>query len=145
VLKGLHQPAWGFDLEQRPEMGKASVVEGVAVARTGLPVGLDVQPEVFFGEFRADDRLPQFFGAGTNVKFVDVPGYHLACLHFLLESRHRLDPRLGELADPAVEDQANRDRIEIVKFLATGAAGGDQPGFLEHPQVLHHAEPGHLW
>ena len=51
---------------------------------------------------------------------------------------------LGELVDPAVVNHLDRHRVEEVQLLPAGAAGDDQPRVLQHPQVLHHAEPGHL-
>ena len=39
-------------------------------------------------------------------------------------------------------DQTDWDRVEIVELFPAPAAGGHQPGLLQHPQVLHDAEAG---
>ena len=41
-------------------------------------------------------------------------------------------------------DEADGDRVEVVQLLAAGPAGDDEAGLLEHGEVLHHAEAGHL-
>ena len=51
---------------------------------------------------------------------------------------------LRVLVDPAVVDQPDRDRVEEVQLLPARAARDDEPPFLEHPEVLHDAEAGHL-
>ena len=50
---------------------------------------------------------------------------------------------LGELADPAIGDEADRDGVEVVVLLAADPAGLDQAGRLEHVEMAHDAEPGH--
>ena len=51
---------------------------------------------------------------------------------------------LRVLVDPAVVDHADRDGVEIVPLLPALLATDDEPGLLEQPKVLRHAEPGHL-
>jgi hypothetical protein len=48
---------------------------------------------------------------------------HRFSLQGAFHRRHRPDDRLGELADPAVVDEADRDRVEEVALLAPLAAG----------------------
>jgi hypothetical protein len=40
-------------------------------------------------------------------------------------------------------DQPDRDGIEEMQLLPPLLAGDDEPGLLEHLEVLHHAEAGH--
>jgi hypothetical protein len=40
-------------------------------------------------------------------------------------------------------DQSDRHRVQEVQLLPPRAARRHQPGVLQHPQVLHHAEAGH--
>ena len=67
-----------------------------------------------------------------------------AALEVVTQVNHRAGERLGVLADPAIGDLADRDRVEEVLLGATDPFGGDQVGGLQHGEVLHHAEPGHL-
>ena len=54
------------------------------------------------------------------------------------------DPdRLGELADPAVRDEADRDGVEVVMLLAADLPRLDQAGRREDVEMTHDAEPGH--
>jgi hypothetical protein len=46
----------------------------------------------------------------------------------VLDRSHPSDDRLGELADPAVRDEADRDGVEVVVLLAADAAGLDESG-----------------
>ena len=69
---------------------------------------------------------------------------HAALLQFVLEIRERRDAVLGVLVDPPVVDQPDRHRVQEVELLPALPAGDDEPGVLEHAQVLHHAEAGHL-
>jgi len=46
--------------------------------------------------------------------------------------------------DPAVVNSTDRYRVQEMKFLASLAARDHEPGFLQHLQVLHDPEPGHL-
>jgi hypothetical protein len=41
-------------------------------------------------------------------------------------------------------DQPDGHRIQEVEFLAPPTAGHHQAGFLQDPEVLHHAVAGHL-
>jgi hypothetical protein len=68
---------------------------------------------------------------------------HRLSLQGTLHRRHRPDDRLGELADPAVVDESDRDRVEEVALLAPLAPGRDQARLLEHAEVPHDAEPRH--
>ena len=40
-------------------------------------------------------------------------------------------------------DEPDRDGVQEVELLAPAPRGHDEPGLLEHPQVLHHAEARH--
>ena len=97
------------------------------------------------------DRLPDLLGARLDVDLVELPGLGRGRGHggssFLehrLEVGERRRPLAGVLADPAVGDQLDRDGIEEVELLATGAPGHDHPRSLQDPQVLHDPEPAHL-
>jgi hypothetical protein len=59
------------------------------------------------------------------------------------ESSHGRGEGLGVLRRPALEDQANGDRIQEMELLAPGAARGHQVRALEHAQVLHGPEAAH--
>ena len=65
------------------------------------------------------------------------------CLQLCLEGRHGAHDRLGELADPAVVDEADRHRVQEVALLAADALGRHETRLLEDPQVLHDPEPRH--
>jgi hypothetical protein len=41
-------------------------------------------------------------------------------------------------------DQADRHGVEEVQLLPPRPPRDDEPGFLQDPEVLHHAEAGHL-
>jgi hypothetical protein len=62
----------------------------------------------------------------------------------VLERRIPLQPveqaggALGIGADPAVVDALYRYRVEMIPAFPSLAADDDQPGFLEHPEMLHH-------
>ncbi len=62
----------------------------------------------------------------------------------LLRSGERRDVVLGVLVDPPVVDQPDRHRVQEVQLLPARPAGDDEAGVLEHAQVLHDAEAGHL-
>ena len=74
---------------------------------------------------------------------VDLEYLLHASLQFGLEAAERGGPGLGVLADPAVVDEADRDRVQEVELLAASPLGDHQPRLLELLQVLHHAEAGH--
>ena len=76
--------------------------------------------------------------------WVDVPGSCVVRVEVVTKANHRAGERLGVLADPAVGDLADRDRVEEVQLGATDSLGDDEVGGLQHGEVLHHAEPGHL-
>jgi len=65
-------------------------------------------------------------------------------LQSCLEVRQRGGVAFGVLVDPAVVDQPDGDRIEVVQLLPADAADDDQPCGLEDPQMLHDAEARHL-
>ena len=62
----------------------------------------------------------------------------------MLEIRERRDAVLGVLVDPPVVDEPDRHRVQEVQLLPALPAGDDEPGVLEHAEVLHDAEAGHL-
>ena len=68
---------------------------------------------------------------------------HRGCLQVVLDRRHPPDDRFGELADPPIGDEPDRDGVEVVVLLAADAAGLDQAGLLEDIEVAHHAEARH--
>jgi len=51
---------------------------------------------------------------------------------------------LGVLVDPAVVDQPDRYRVQEVQLLSPCSARDHEARVLEHTQVLHDAEAGHL-
>lgn len=65
-------------------------------------------------------------------------------LQLSLEVDQRCHAALCVLADPAVVDQPDRDRVEEVVLLPPRALRDDKTCFLEDAQVLHHAKPRHL-
>jgi hypothetical protein len=62
----------------------------------------------------------------------------------VLQVDHRGGPRFGELGDPPVVHFADGYRVEEVELLPAFSAGGHEVRLLQHGEVLHHAEPGHL-
>ena len=62
----------------------------------------------------------------------------------MLDIRHRRHEGLGIAADPSVRDEADRQGVEEVELVSAVAAGGNEMRILEHSQVLHDAEAGHL-
>lgn len=50
----------------------------------------------------------------------------------------------GVLDDPPVVDQLDRDRVEEMKLLPAGPLGDDEPGLLQHAQVLHDSDSRHV-
>ena len=61
----------------------------------------------------------------------------------VLEVGHGAHDRLGELADPAVVDEADRHRVEEVALLAADALRRQEARLLEDAQVLHDPEARH--
>src|SRR5690606_41200877 len=51
---------------------------------------------------------------------------------------------LAVLVDPPVVDRLDGNRVQVVELLAPHLPGHDQPGLLEHLEMLHHPETGHL-
>src|SRR5580700_6130421 len=139
----LHEPDRPFDdqvlaLDQRPL--RARMTE--PVGRTGRPVRLDRRAELILRpDHRIGDRLPQALGRGADVDLEDL--LHLI-LQLVLEAGQAGRPRLGVLADPPVVDQADRDRVEVVQFLATPSPAHDEPGVLQDLQVLGHGDARHV-
>ena len=72
-----------------------------------------------------------------------VGSRHRLCLQVSLDGRHRADDGLGVLADPAVVDEPDRDRVEVVPLLATVPPRRDEIRFLKDVQVPHDPEAGH--
>src|SRR6185503_13381741 len=68
--------------------------------------------------------------------------FHLLCVTF--DRHERRGPTFRVLAYPPVVDLLDRHRIEVAVLLATDAAGHDEPGVLEHAEMLHHPEPRHV-
>src|SRR6478672_9967995 len=62
----------------------------------------------------------------------------------MLEVDERRDSALGVLVDPAVVDQPDRHRVEVVELLPAPAARDDEARLLEHLEVLHDPEARHL-
>src|SRR5262249_18348500 len=54
------------------------------------------------------------------------------------------EPRLLELADPALVDFLERDRIEEMELLAAAPLHGDEVRCFEHGEVLRHALARHV-
>jgi hypothetical protein len=65
-------------------------------------------------------------------------------LKFSLEIGERRHLALGELVDPAVVDEPDRHRVEVMQLLPAGTPGHDEASLFQHAQVLHHAETRHL-
>ena len=64
-------------------------------------------------------------------------------LQLCLELGERCRPRLGVLAHPAVVDEPDRDRVQVVQLLPAAFARDHETGPLQHLEVLHHPEPRH--
>ncbi len=75
---------------------------------------------------------------------VDVVERVHRSLQLRLEGGHGADDRLGELADPAVVDQTDRHRVEVVALLAADLDGRHEIRLLQHAQVLHDPEARHV-
>jgi len=59
-----------------------------------------------------------------------------------LDAGDRSDSWLGVPADPAIMDQPDGDRVEIVELGSTLLVGVHQTGLLENVQMVHDAKPG---
>src|SRR4029078_1470362 len=59
------------------------------------------------------------------------------------EPGHQPDHRFGELADPAVCDQADRDGVQVVVFFPTDPPRLHQARFFQDAERAHDADPGH--
>src|SRR6266508_6834741 len=65
-------------------------------------------------------------------------------LQLLFQVRQGGDQNALVLADPARRDVGDGRRVEVVVLLATAAQGHDQPGTLQHRDVLAHRLTGHV-
>jgi hypothetical protein len=65
------------------------------------------------------------------------------CLQEGFQVGHGTDDRLGELPDPAVVDEADRDRVQEMTLLATDLDGRHEVCLFQDAQVLHDPEAGH--
>src|ERR1700758_2124276 len=61
-----------------------------------------------------------------------------------LEICERRDAVLRVLVDPAVVDEPDRNRVQVVQLGPALAARIHEPRLLEHAEVLHDAESRHL-
>src|SRR6266850_892444 len=62
----------------------------------------------------------------------------------MLEVDERRDAALRVLVDPAVVDQPDRNRVEVVQLLPAPAARDDEACLLQDLEVLHDPEARHL-
>jgi hypothetical protein len=60
-----------------------------------------------------------------------------------LKRRERRRHRVRDARDPAVDDELQRDGIQVVERAAPPGQGGHEVRPLQQPQVLHHAEARH--
>jgi hypothetical protein len=85
--------------------------------------------------------MPEALGCGADVDLEDL--LHLV-LHSVLEAEERDGPRLGVLADPAIVDDTDRDRIEEVELFRDPAPLGDhEPCLLNRSRCFITADPRH--
>ena len=68
----------------------------------------------------------------------------LSCFQTSLDAGNRSDSWLGVSADPAIMDQPDGDRIEVVVLGPALFVGGHQICRFEDPEMVHDAIPGHL-
>ena len=83
-------------------------------------------------------------GRGADVDLEQVAGsIHGRSFELKFEARQCTDPGLRVLANPAVVDQSDGDRIEVMQSFAADFATGDQARGFEEAQVLHNPEASH--
>jgi hypothetical protein len=68
----------------------------------------------------------------------------MPALQLGFEVGERGDPALGVLIDPPVVDQSDRHGIEEMQLLPARLLGDQQTRFLEHLEMFHDPEAGHL-
>ena len=159
-VKGLHEQARWVDLDVGARGDVDDTGHGGGVVGARGPVALRLHAEAVDRALGGvGDRLPQSLRRGLDVDLEHGgaggdgggalgPGNSLDAGHVLilqigLEPAERGRPGLGVLAHPPVVDEPDGDGVEEVQLLAALAAGGHDPGLLEHLQVLHHAEARH--
>ena len=118
------------------------VLDGCARCPVGLHAGA---VEVLDGHVPVDDGVPHQLGFDVDDDLVDVIGLrHGSSLEFRLEPGHCPNLGLRVFADPPVVDQPDRNRVQVVELAPPVLAGGYELGLLEHSQVAHHPEAGHV-
>ena len=108
-----------------------------------LPEGVPAV-EVYYDSKASSGRPTASRGATARWGWPDplpsLPGreHGLQLLQIALQPVEQAGGALGIGADPAVVDALDRHRVEMVPALPPLAADDDQPGFLEHAEMLHH-------
>lgn len=141
---GLDQPAGAIHLEDLSlAQSDLAAPGGDLVFRARLPVRGDRRTEIVDGpELGVGDGLPEPFRGGFDVDLEHL--HHGRPLQSGLEVAQRSGPALGVLADPPIVDQPDGDGVQEVQFLAAPPLRDHQARLLQHSQVLHHPEPGHV-
>jgi len=119
--------------------GDEVVVRRGSVAVAGVPL-------------RRRDRLPDGCGVGLDPDPVHQDGGRdrgrahrgLQCEFEVGEGVQALRPQQVVLVDPPLVDQLDRDGVEEVQLLPPRPSGDDEARLLQHRQVLHNPEPGHV-
>src|SRR5690349_2618072 len=111
------------------------------VSRALRPIGLRTYAEVVLGtDLGVGDGVPE-----TLRRRSDVDLEHLLhrLLQFALEVGEPSGPRRRVLAHPAVVDELDRDRVEVVRLLASMALRDDETCVFQEPEVLRDADTRH--
>jgi hypothetical protein len=117
-------------------------------ARARLPLGTHPRAVVvLLGFDSVGQRAPDPFRRGLHVDAVNVIGsgrHSHRSLRVQFEGAHRADNRFRELADPAVVDEPDRYRVQVMPLRAAHLARRQQARLLQHSQVPHYTESRHL-
>jgi hypothetical protein len=125
--------------------GHGSVGIHVPDRRANRPVGRDTSPVVIAnGVVAVRDRPPDPLRRGLDEGGVDVIDRVHRSLQVVLQVRHGAHDRLGELADPAVVHETDRNGVQEMALHPADLDGRQEVRVFEDREVLHHPETGHL-
>ena len=75
---------------------------------------------------------------------IDLEDLFHGLLQFRFQAGKAGGPGLGVLADPAVVQEPDRNRVQVVDLLPAAATAHHQAGLLEQSQVLRDGDPRHV-
>ena len=108
----------------------------------GVQSDLTAAPKLYFALMSGSVTASHSpLGRGPNV---DLENLFHGVLQFFLEVDEAGGPAFGELGHPAVVDQPDGNRVEVVQLLAAPSLGDDQPCLFQQTQVLGHPDAGHV-